>query len=280
MPPGCTVPMGRPTVPAAHNRAPANPDGTTNRRRGRTEGRCPPRPATGRERRADPNVRMPPSSACATRPPFLITQLTNSLDSKQGYKRVCQGYANSGPPLRNVLLSMSVRPGRTQACPPFSAPPQPCRSDGRGRERTRSEGRRCRGGVDVPRPAVEPSGNPHGTKQHIREDEMVWRSGTRAVLALLCAASVPAGGALAQKAGGTLKGQLFGNPPSLSIHEESTVATIFPMMQVMSNLVIYDQHEPQNSLDTIRPELAKSWTWNDDKTEVRSEEHTSEIQSL
>src|SRR3546814_6204654 len=97
---------------------------------------------------------------------------------------------------------------------------------------------------------------------------MVWRSGTRAVLALLCAASVPAGGALAQKAGGTLKGQLFGNPPSLSIHEESTVATIFPMMQVMSNLVIYDQHEPQNSLDTIRPELAKSWTWNDDKTEV------------
>src|SRR3546814_6773535 len=40
------------------------------------------------------------------------------------------------------------------------------------------------------------------------------------------------------------------------------------MMQVMSNLVIYDQHEPQNSLDTIRPELAKSWTWNDDKTEV------------
>src|SRR3546814_7458302 len=40
------------------------------------------------------------------------------------------------------------------------------------------------------------------------------------------------------------------------------------MMQVMSNLVIYDQHEPQNSLDTIRPELAKSWKWNDDKTEV------------
>src|SRR3546814_4118245 len=40
------------------------------------------------------------------------------------------------------------------------------------------------------------------------------------------------------------------------------------MMQVMSNLVIYDQHEPQNSLDTIRPELAKSWTWNDDKAEV------------
>ncbi len=68
----------------------------------------------------------------------------------------------------------------------------------------------------------------------------------------------------AQQAGGTLRVPLTGNPPSLSIHEESTVMTIFPMMSVMSNLVIYDQHEPQNRLDNIRPDLAESWSWSDD----------------
>ncbi|MET4699721.1 peptide/nickel transport system substrate-binding protein [Constrictibacter sp. MBR-5] len=86
-----------------------------------------------------------------------------------------------------------------------------------------------------------------------------------AVAAAVCMAGAPA---LAQQAGGTLRAQLFGNPPSLSIHEESTVATIFPMMPVMSNLVVYDQHEPQNSLETIRPDLAESWSWNDDNTAV------------
>src|SRR3546814_7113783 len=74
--------------------------------------------------------------------------------------------------------------------------------------------------------------------------------------------------ALAEKAGGTLRVPLTGNPPSLSIHEESTVMTIFPMMSVMSNLVIYDQHEPQNRLDNIRPDLAASWTWSDDRTKL------------
>src|SRR3546814_2670760 len=44
--------------------------------------------------------------------------------------------------------------------------------------------------------------------------------------------------------------------------------TIFPMMAVMSNLVIYDQHEPQNRLDNIRPDLAESWTWSDDRTDL------------
>jgi len=72
----------------------------------------------------------------------------------------------------------------------------------------------------------------------------------------------------AQKAGGTLRVPLTGNPPSLSIHEESTVMTIFPMMSVMSNLVIYDQHEPQNRLDNIRPDLAESWSWSDEGTNL------------
>src|SRR3546814_16927932 len=85
----------------------------------------------------------------------------------------------------------------------------------------------------------------------------------RATLVAMAVCLLPSA-ALAEKAGGTLRVPLTGNPPSLSIHEESTVMTIFPMMSVMSNLVIYDQHEPQNRLDNIRPDLA----------ETRSEEHS------
>ncbi len=33
-------------------------------------------------------------------------------------------------------------------------------------------------------------------------------------------------------------------------------------MPIFNNLVIYDQHKPQNSMGTIVPELATSWAWN------------------
>ena len=46
------------------------------------------------------------------------------------------------------------------------------------------------------------------------------------------------------------------SPASMSIHEEATVSTVVPMMAVMNNLVMFDQHKPQNSLDTIVPDLA------------------------
>src|SRR6266516_7262949 len=32
-------------------------------------------------------------------------------------------------------------------------------------------------------------------------------------------------------------------------------------MGLFNNLVIYDQHKPQNSMDDIVPELATSWAW-------------------
>ena len=50
-------------------------------------------------------------------------------------------------------------------------------------------------------------------------------------------------------------------PPSLSIHEEATFSVNAPAMALYSNLVLYDQHKPQNSMDTIVPELATSWAW-------------------
>lgn len=91
-----------------------------------------------------------------------------------------------------------------------------------------------------------------------------------AVMAWL-AITVPA--AVAQQSatpqqGGILRFTHRDSPASLSIHEEGTNSVTTPMMAVFNNLVLYDQHVPQNSLATIRPELATSWSWNPDYTQV------------
>jgi len=39
-------------------------------------------------------------------------------------------------------------------------------------------------------------------------------------------------------------------------------------MGVFNNLVMYDQHVPQNSMKTIVPDLATSWSWNEEGTEL------------
>lgn len=38
-----------------------------------------------------------------------------------------------------------------------------------------------------------------------------------------------------------------------------------PLMPIFNNLVIYDQHIAQNSMSDIRPELAESWAWSEDR---------------
>jgi peptide/nickel transport system substrate-binding protein len=77
------------------------------------------------------------------------------------------------------------------------------------------------------------------------------------------------GTALAQKSGGVLRIYHMDNPPSASMYEETTISTNLPFMAIYNNLVIYDQHKAQNSLETIVPELATSWEWNADKTQLR-----------
>src|ERR1700726_965070 len=72
--------------------------------------------------------------------------------------------------------------------------------------------------------------------------------------------------ALAQKPGGVLKMYSPDSPASMSIHEESTVFAEGPMMGVFNNLVMYDQHVPQNSLKSIVPDLATGWSWNEEGT--------------
>ena len=58
------------------------------------------------------------------------------------------------------------------------------------------------------------------------------------------------------------------SPASMSILEEATRAAEQPMMGVFNNLVMYDQHVAQNSLDSIVPDLATSWSWSEDGTEL------------
>ena len=76
-----------------------------------------------------------------------------------------------------------------------------------------------------------------------------------------------AGGARAA-AGGTLRIGHFASPASMSMLEESTAAVNRPMMGVFNNLVMFKQDELQNTPDSIVPELATSWSWNEDGTEL------------
>jgi peptide/nickel transport system substrate-binding protein len=85
-----------------------------------------------------------------------------------------------------------------------------------------------------------------------------------ALLALLR----PAQAENAPKPGGVLRVYHRDSPGGMSIHELGTISAVMPMMGVFNNLVLYDQHEPKNSLQSIVPDLATSWTWNADNTEL------------
>ena len=76
------------------------------------------------------------------------------------------------------------------------------------------------------------------------------------------------GEAFAQKAGGVLKIYHFDSPASLSLHEEVTYAALGPAMGLFNNLVMFDQHVPQASLQSIVPDLATEWSWDPSKTEL------------
>ncbi len=81
------------------------------------------------------------------------------------------------------------------------------------------------------------------------------------------AAVVPAAAQEPQH-GGILRLYHRDSPASASIHEEATYSTVIPFMPVFNNLVVYDQHVPQNSLSSIVPDLATSWSLNGDKTRL------------
>src|SRR5499425_3863047 len=88
------------------------------------------------------------------------------------------------------------------------------------------------------------------------------------IAAALMLAVILGEAAEAQKPGGVLRVYHRDSPASMSIHEEGTNSVSIPMMAVFNNLVLYDQHVAQNSIDHVVPELAESWAWNADGTRL------------
>src|SRR5208282_7512 len=86
-----------------------------------------------------------------------------------------------------------------------------------------------------------------------------------ASLIVLCLAPGVTG---AQQPGGVLRVAHRDSPASMSSLEEVTISTIAPMMAVFGNLVIFDQHVPQNTVRSIVPDLATNWSWNADGTQL------------
>ena len=82
----------------------------------------------------------------------------------------------------------------------------------------------------------------------------------------MAVACLAAESAFAQKPGGVLQVAHRDSPASMSTLEEVTISTVAPMMAVFNNLVMFDQHIPQNRLDTVVPDLAVEWAWNEDGT--------------
>jgi peptide/nickel transport system substrate-binding protein len=83
-----------------------------------------------------------------------------------------------------------------------------------------------------------------------------------ALLALLLLAVVPATGQ-APKYGGVLVTSPLSATPSLSPHEESTVATTQQASPCFNNLLTFDPAKKVESADTLIPELAEKWSWQD-----------------
>jgi peptide/nickel transport system substrate-binding protein len=92
----------------------------------------------------------------------------------------------------------------------------------------------------------------------------IGRVAAAAVLALM----TTAGTATAQKAGGVLKVHLWDSPPNLSMLDGVNPLAARTMMPVFNNLAMFDQHAKQSRLEAVVPDLATSWNWNEDGTEL------------
>jgi peptide/nickel transport system substrate-binding protein len=76
-------------------------------------------------------------------------------------------------------------------------------------------------------------------------------------------AAVAPVGSQTPKRGGILTAMLSEDPPGLSIHESATISGVWPVAPCYSNLVIFDPFKPLETVDTVIPELAERWSWQD-----------------
>ena len=89
-----------------------------------------------------------------------------------------------------------------------------------------------------------------------------------ALVAGLLAALFASEAAFAQKPGGVLRAHALDSPPSLSMHEEVDANPARATMGLFNNLVMFDQHAKQNSMQSIVPDLATAWSWSEDGTQL------------
>src|SRR6202795_4006362 len=100
----------------------------------------------------------------------------------------------------------------------------------------------------------------------MRASRRLRRSATSiALLGWLMLAATPVA---AQKSGGTLRLYHNDNPPSTSLLEESTIASVMPFAAVFNNLVVFDPAKVHESIDTVIPDLAESWSWDPTNTRL------------
>src|ERR1700743_2329938 len=92
--------------------------------------------------------------------------------------------------------------------------------------------------------------------------------GIAGVVAALTIAVLTTAPSAAQKKGGTLRLYHNDNPPSTSLIEESTIASVMPFAAVFNNLVVFDPARTHESLDTVAPDLAESWSWDPTNTKL------------
>src|ERR1043166_526516 len=86
--------------------------------------------------------------------------------------------------------------------------------------------------------------------------------------AVLLMGLLAATSAVAQKRGGTLRLYHNDTPPSASLLEESTIASVTPFAAVFNNLVVFDPAKIHESIETVIPDLAESWSWDATNTKL------------
>jgi len=89
-----------------------------------------------------------------------------------------------------------------------------------------------------------------------------------AVAGTLLIALAASDAAYGQKPGGILHVHAGDSPPSMSLLEEVDANPARATMGVFNNLVMFDQHVKQNSMRSIVPDLATSWSWSEDGKEL------------
>ena len=101
----------------------------------------------------------------------------------------------------------------------------------------------------------------------MRANRLPGRPGATFV-ALLGVALLGATPVAAQKRGGTLRLYHNDNPPSTSLLEEATIAAVTPFAAIFNNLVVFDPAKVHESIDTVIPDLAESWSWDSTNTRL------------